>query len=87
MKCELGAIVQSTAGRDKNKFFVVSKIISNEYVLLVDGKNKKLAFPKKKKIKHLIVYEQSKLKEKFEQEQYVLDSEIRQILKNFKVDM
>ena len=88
MKCDVGAIVQSQAGRDRDQFFIVSSILGDEYVYLVDGKNKKLNNPKKKKIKHLIVRKQkSELKEKFEQSQYLLDSEIRKVLQNFKINM
>ena len=88
MKCDVGDIVQSQAGRDRDQFFIVSSILGDEYVYLVDGKNKKLNNPKKKKIKHLIVRKQkSELKEKFEQSQYLLDSEIRKVLQNFKINM
>lgn len=88
MKCDVGGIVQSQAGRDRDQFFIVSSILGDEYVYLVDGKNKKLNNPKKKKIKHLIVRKQkSELKEKFEQSQYLLDSEIRKVLQNFKINM
>ena len=88
MKCDVGDIVQSQAGRDRDQFFIVSSILGDEYVYLVDGKNKKLNNPKKKKIKHLIVRKQkSELKEKFEQSQYLLGSEIRKVLQNFKINM
>ena len=88
MKCDVGSIVQSKAGRDNNEFFVVSRILDKEYVYLVDGKSRKLTAPKKKKIKHIFVYQQvSELKEKLEQAQYVLDSDIRKVLKSFKINM
>ena len=85
MKCELGSVVQSLAGKDKDKLFIVSNILNEQYVHLVDGKNRTLLNPKKKKIKHLIVcQEKSELKEKFEQAQYLLDSDIRKVLKTLK---
>lgn len=53
---KIGQVVKSKAGRDKNKIFVVTKIVDESSVLLVDGKCRKLENPKKKKIKHLSVY-------------------------------
>lgn len=52
---EKGQIVQSKAGRDKDDFFAVLEVLDQEYLLLVDGRRRKLANPKKKKIKHLTV--------------------------------
>ena len=88
MKCKVGTIVKSKAGRDNGKFFVVYSILDENYVLLVNGKNKKLSNPKKKKYKHLIVCKEiSELREKIEQARYLLDSDIRSQLKNFKLNM
>lgn len=52
----IGQVVKSRAGRDKGKIFLVLEIIDNEFVLVVDGNLRKLDNPKKKKLKHLIVY-------------------------------
>ncbi len=52
----IGQVVKSRAGRDKGKIFLVLEIIDNENLLVVDGNLRKLDRPKKKKIKHLIVY-------------------------------
>ena len=51
-----GQVVKSRAGRDKGKIFLVIDIIDGENVFIVDGNLRKLDNPKKKKIKHLIVY-------------------------------
>lgn len=53
---EVGQVVRSKSGRDSGKIFLVYKIIDEDYVLIVDGKSRKLDKPKKKKIKHLITY-------------------------------
>ena len=53
---KIGQVVKSKAGRDKDVIFVVTDIIDESFVLLVDGKCRKLENPKKKKIKHLSVY-------------------------------
>ena len=56
--CDLsvGQIVKSKAGRDREECFIVYEIIDDEYVLLVDGKTRKISKPKKKKVKHLQKY-------------------------------
>jgi len=51
---QIGHIVQSTQGRDKDRFLVVIDIIDDEYVLLVDGSLRRLDKPKKKKVKHFV---------------------------------
>lgn len=53
--CDLkvGQIVRSKAGRDKDEVFIVYEIVDSNFVLLVDGKIRKIDKPKKKKVKHL----------------------------------
>lgn len=50
---KIGDLVVSTAGRDLGNFYVVTKILDKNYVLLCDGKYKTIEKPKKKKIKHI----------------------------------
>ena len=46
-------IVRATAGRDKGKpFFVLA--VEGEYLLLADGKTRRLERPKRKKRKHVV---------------------------------
>ncbi len=52
----VGQVVKSKAGRDKDKLFVVLSIVDESYVMVVDGKLRKIESPKKKKIKHLSLY-------------------------------
>ena len=54
MKVELnvGDIVQSLAGRDKGVYFSVMEVDS-DYVMIADGRKRKVSSPKRKKIKHL----------------------------------
>lgn len=49
-----GRVVVSTAGRDKNRYFVVLSV-KDSYCYISDGKVRKVDMPKKKKIKHLQV--------------------------------
>lgn len=49
----LGRICLSRSGRDKGRYFAIVGIVDSEYVLIADGVMRKLARPKKKKLKHL----------------------------------
>lgn len=53
---KIGQIVKSKAGRDKGKIFTIYQVIDEAYVLVVDGDIRKLNTPKRKKVKHLIIY-------------------------------
>lgn len=53
-----GQIVHSKAGRDKNRYFIVVKVINDDYVLIADGDLRKIENPKKKKIKHLVLHKE-----------------------------
>jgi ribosomal protein L14E/L6E/L27E len=49
----LGKVVNSKAGRDMHRSFIVVGIIDSEYVYISDGQLRKIEKPKKKKVKHL----------------------------------
>jgi len=82
---EIGQVVRSKAGRDKGKVFLILEILDEQHVLIVDGDMRKLENPKKKKIKHLAVYNkvlkdfQSSLKSKIE----INNAYIRKLLEPF----
>ena len=85
MSIETGNIVIATAGKEKNKFFVVSKV-DGKYCWLVDGKRLKLEKPKKKGLKH--VQKASKIEfevEKLKSGQEKVNAEIRKILRSLYV--
>lgn len=50
---QVGSVVKSLKGRDKEKYFVVIEIVDENYVRIVDGKTRKISAPKLKKVKHL----------------------------------
>ena len=52
MEAERGTIVRCTAGRDKGKFMVVLSA-EGDFAMIADGKSRRLAAPKKKRLKHL----------------------------------
>lgn len=53
---EVGQVVKSKAGRDIGELFLVYKVLDENFVLIVNGKSRLLEKPKKKKIKHLVIY-------------------------------
>jgi ribosomal protein L14E/L6E/L27E len=50
---QIGQFVRSKAGRDKDRVFIVMKIVDEKYVLIADGDLRRIEKPKKKKIRHL----------------------------------
>lgn len=48
-----GQVVISKSGRDKGRWFLVTELLDDQFVHLVDGKLRRLAKPKRKKIIHL----------------------------------
>ncbi len=53
MEVKVGQLVRSRAGRDRGRYFLVTKAIDDQFVLICDGELRRLEKPKKKKIKHL----------------------------------
>ncbi|MBC7087055.1 MAG: KOW domain-containing RNA-binding protein [Tissierellales bacterium] len=81
----IGQVVKSRAGRDKGRIFVILEIIDKEHVYVVDGDLRKLDNPKKKKVKHLVVYNTiiQEMKDKIENEVKINNAYIRKILEPF----
>jgi len=48
-----GQLVISSQGRDSGKKMIILEILDKQYVLISDGKTRKVNKPKKKKLKHL----------------------------------
>lgn len=75
--------MESLAGRDKNKYFVVLEILDDKYCHIADGGIRKVDAPKKKKLKHLRCTEHSlkNVAEMLKTGQPVTNSMIRKELK------
>ena len=82
----VGQLVKSRAGRDKGKIFLVLNILDDKHVLIVAGDSRRLEKPKKKKIKHLIVYNTVLLefKEKIDKKTKINNAYVRKLLEPFK---
>ncbi|MGL5440278.1 MAG: hypothetical protein ACRDA4_07900 [Filifactoraceae bacterium] len=53
MNIQLGQVVESIAGRDKNNYFLVVEVINKDNVKIADGDLRKIQNPKNKKLKHI----------------------------------
>lgn len=52
MNIQIGSVVKALAGREKNSFYVAVGI-HDGFVLIADGKERKLENPKRKNVKHI----------------------------------
>ena len=50
---EPGRVVLARQGRDAGRYLIVLQVLDSQYVMLADGVTRKLAHPKKKKMKHV----------------------------------
>ena len=80
-------IVKSTAGRDKGKFFFVLGV-EEDFLLLADGKARKLESPKRKRRKHTVLEARydCRAAEKIRSGEKVTNSELRRTLAQFGGD-
>ena len=78
-------IIRSDAGRDKGKLFVVLAV-EGEYLLLADGKSRKVDHPKRKKRRHVLFVsaEKTRLSEKITGNVKFTNSELRRTLAAFR---
>ena len=74
-------VVISTAGRDKDRLFYVVDTKEN-FVLIADGKRRKIENPKRKKLKHVrkVTRTESSVAERLRSGDTVLNSELRRDL-------
>ncbi|MGD9567282.1 MAG: hypothetical protein AB7V48_02995 [Sedimentibacter sp.] len=82
---KIGQIVKSKAGRDKDRVFIVSQILDKQFVLVCDGDLRKLRTPKKKKVKHLVIYNTvlTEFAEKLQGNENLEDAYVRRLLEPY----
>ncbi|RDY25922.1 KOW domain-containing protein [Romboutsia weinsteinii] len=75
----VGQVVESTSGRDIGRLFFIIKVVDDQYVLISDGKKRKLDQPKLKKVKHLKRYNviNNEVKNKILSCEYLTDAFLR----------
>jgi len=78
----IGQLVTSVAGRDLTQVYLVVGIKNKKDLLLVNGRDRKMANPKKKNIRHVNVLRSiaKGMAEKIQSGTKVTDEEIRQTI-------
>ena len=88
MEIAASNIVRSAAGRDRGKLFIVLAV-EGEYLLLADGKSRKVESPKRKKRRHVlfVASDDSRLSEKIRSEGKITNSELRRALAAYRQEV
>ncbi len=83
---KIGQIVKSKAGRDKDRVFIICGILDEQFVFVCDGDLRKLNSPKKKKVKHLMIYNTvlTEFADKLQSNENLDDAYVRKVLSPFK---
>ena len=81
-------IVRSNAGRDRGKLFCVMRA-EGEYLLLADGKSRKVESPKRKKRRHVLFVadDDTRLSAKIRGEEKITNSELRRALAEYREEL
>ena len=81
-------IIRSDAGRDKGKLFVVLAV-EGEYLLLADGKSRRVEAPKRKKRRHVlfVAAEETRVSEKIKNNEKLTNSELRRTLAAYREEV
>jgi len=79
----IGQLVASNAGRDQTNIYLVVGTLQNKYLLLADGRERKLSNPKQKNIRHVKVFKSiaQGVADKIQSGMKITDEEIRQAIK------
>ena len=88
MEIAKSTIVRSDAGRDKGKLFYVLET-QGEYLLLADGKSRKVESPKRKKRRHVqfVAEGDGRLSNKIKSEETITNSELRRTLAAYREEV
>jgi ribosomal protein L14E/L6E/L27E len=80
----MGQLVTSIAGRDEMQVYLVVGITNNQVLLLANGRERKMANPKRKNIRHVNVLKSiaKGAAEKLQSGIKVTDEEIRQAIQD-----
>ena len=81
-------IVRSDAGRDQGKLFIVLAV-EGEYLLLADGKGRRVEAPKRKKRRHVlfVAEDDTRLSNKIKCEEKITNSELRRTLAAYREEV
>lgn len=85
---EIGSLVESIMGRDKNTIYMVADITNNGKIVLVNGDTRTFSHPKIKNAKHVkqLGFVVSHLKEKMQSNKNIFDAEVYSSIKKYKLN-
>ena len=85
MEYQIGQVVYSKSGHDKGDVQMIIRV-EGEYLLLADGKRRKLEKPKRKKKMHVqpTFYVENDVAAKLQTGAYLLDADIKKALKKYR---
>lgn len=85
-KAEVGRLCKSKSGRDAGRYFMIKEVMDEQFVYIADGMMRKVAAPKKKKLKHLELKPEVLvvIAEKLQAGAKVFDAEIASAILNSK---
>ena len=72
---QVGNVVRSIKGHDAQRLYLVTAVLNADFVLLCDGKYRKLDNPKQKRVKHVELLSEETFTD------VKLDSDVRAVLK------
>ena len=84
MEYQIGQVVYSKSGHDQGDVQMIIAI-DGDFLLLADGKRRKLEKPKRKKKMHVqpTFYVENEVAAKLQEGAYVLDADIKKALKKY----
>ena len=84
MEITRAQLVEATAGREKGRLFYVLET-DGEYLLLADGKSRRVEAPKRKKRKHarFVAAPDSRVAEKIGKSERITNSELRKAIASY----
>ena len=85
LEYQIGQVVYSKSGHDQGDVQIICAI-EGEYLLLADGRRRKLEKPKRKKKKHVqpTFYVEKDVAAKLQTGEYLLDADIKKALKKYQ---
>ena len=85
MEYQIGQVVYSKSGHDKGDVQMIIRV-EGEYLLLADGRRRKLEKPKRKKKMHVqpTFYVEKDVAAKLQTGAYLLDADIKKALKKYR---
>ncbi|MBQ9709179.1 MAG: KOW domain-containing RNA-binding protein [Clostridia bacterium] len=78
---ERGTLVESLAGHDKGETFAIINLVDGNYVLVANGKTRKVNNPKRKKLKHVKLLNKKINLEFFEGNGGLTDGDLKRAIK------